>query len=95
MQLTAKSIVLDYYPIKNGNNNILPDKFLRVLSFKGDTQTKRIISEEQMNEEILDRVSNYNYNVTDNHANRPQLHTNLGGVKWLQLFHQPWQIIKG
>ena len=83
MQLTSRSIVLDYYPIKNGNNNILPDKFLRVLSFKGDTQTKRIISEEQMNEEITDRVSNYNYNVTDNHANRPQLHTNLGGVKWL------------
>ena len=72
MQLTAKSIVLDYYPIKNGNNNILPDKFLRVLSFKGDTQTKRIISEAQMNEEITDRVSNYNYNVTDNNDNLPQ-----------------------
>ena len=81
MQLTAKSIVLDYYPIKNGNSNILPDKFLRILSFKGETQTKRIINESQMNEEILDRVTNYNYNVTDNHANRPQLHTNLGGVK--------------
>ena len=72
MQLTAKSIVLDYYPIKNGNSNILPDKFLRVLSFKGDTQTKRIISEAQMNEEITDRVSNYNYNVTDNNDNLPQ-----------------------
>ena len=82
MQLTAKSIVLDYYPIKNGNSNILPDKFLRILSFRGETQTKRIISESQMNDEILDRVTNYNYNVTDNHANRPQLHTNLGGVKW-------------
>ena len=81
MQLTAKSIVLDYYPIKNGNSNILPDKFLRILSFKGQTQTKRIVNEAQMNEEILDRVTNYNYNVTDNHANRPQLHTNLGGVK--------------
>ena len=79
MQLTAKSIVLDYYPIKNGNNNILPDKFLRVLSFKGDTQTKRIISEEQMNEEITDRVSNYYYNVTDNLLNLPQFH-NLGGA---------------
>ena len=79
MRLTAKSIVLDYYPIKNGNNNILPDKFLRVLSFKGDTQTKRIISEEQMNDEILDRVSNYDYNVTDNLLNLPQFHT-IGGV---------------
>ena len=78
MRLTAKSIVLDYYPIKNGNSNILPDKFLRILSFKGQTQTKRIISEEQMNDEILDRVTNYSYNVTDNHTNRPQFHTSGG-----------------
>ena len=82
MQLTAKSIVLDYYPIKNGNNNILPDKFLRVLSFKGQTQTKRIISEAQLNDEILDRVSNYNYNVTDNLLNLPQFHSSFGGVSW-------------
>ena len=81
MQLTAKSIVLDYYPIKNGNSNLIPDKFLRILSFKGATMNKRLVDEDKMNEEILDRVTNYNYNVTDNHANRPQLHTNLGGVK--------------
>ena len=79
MQLTSKSIVLDYYPIKGMSNNIFPDKFLRVLSFKGDTQTKRIVSEAQMNEEILDRVTNYNYNVTDNLLNLPQFHT-LGGT---------------
>ena len=72
MQLTAKSIVLDYYPIKTWSNNIIPEKYLRILSFKGQTQTKRIISEAQLNEEILDRVTNYNYNVTDNHTNRPQ-----------------------
>ena len=75
MQLTARSIVLDYYPIKGWQSNIFPEKFLRVLSFKGETQTKRIISEEQMNEEILDRVTNYNYNVTDNLLNLPQFLT--------------------
>ena len=80
MQLTAKSIVLDYYPIKGMSNNIFPDKFLRVLSFKGDTQTKRIVSEAQMNEEILDRVTNYSYNVTDNHTNRPQFTSQIGGA---------------
>ena len=79
MQLTAKSIVLDYYPIKGWQSNIFPEKFLRVLSFKGETQTKRIVNEAQMNEEILDRVSNYNYNVTDNLLNLPQFHT-LGGA---------------
>ena len=79
MQLTARSIVLDYYPIKTWSNNIIPEKYLRILSFKGQTQTKRIISEAQMNEEITDRVSNYNYNVTDNLLNLPQFHT-LGGT---------------
>ena len=81
MQITSKkgSIVLDYYPIKNLNSNIYPNEFLRVLSFKGETQTKRIVNEAQMNEEILDRVSNYNYNVTDNLLNLPQFH-NLGGA---------------
>ena len=82
MQLTAKSIVLDYYPIKNWNSNLIPDKFLRILSFKWQTQTKRIISEAQMNEEILDRVTNYSYNVTDNLLNLPQFHT-IGGALWL------------
>ena len=78
MQLTAKSIVLDYYPIKTWNNNIIPEKYLRILSFKGQTQTKRIITEAQLNDEILDRVTNYSYNVTDNHTNRPQFHTSGG-----------------
>ena len=78
MQLTARSICIDYYPIKTWSNNIIPDKYLRILTFKGQTQTKRIISEAQLNEEILDRVSNYSYNVTDNHTNRPQFHTSGG-----------------
>ena len=80
MQLTARSIVLDYYPIKTWSNYIIPEKYLRILTFKGQTQTKRIISEAQLNEEILDRVSNYNYNVTDNHTNRPQFTSQIGGA---------------
>ena len=75
MQLTAKSICIDYYPIKGWQSNIFPEKFLRVLSFKGETQTKRIVTEEQMNDEILDRVSNYDYNVTGNNDNLPQFLT--------------------
>ena len=82
MQLTARSICIDYYPIKTWSNNIIPEKYLRILTFKGQTQTKRIISESQLNEEILDRVTNYSYNVTDNHTNRPQFHTS-GGTLWL------------
>ena len=79
MQITARSIVLDYYPIQDYRSVIFPNKFLRILSFKGATMNKRIVNEDKMNEEILDRVTNYNYNVTDNLVNLPQFHT-LGGA---------------
>ena len=74
MQITSKkgSIVLDYYPIKNLNSNIYPNEFLRVLSFKGETMRKSIVTDAIMQEEVEDRVTNFPYNVTDNHVNRPQ-----------------------
>ena len=74
MQITCKNgtVVLDYYPIKNHFNKIFPNKYLRILSFKGDTIIKRIITGETMGDEILDRVDNYGYIVTDNTKGFPQ-----------------------
>ena len=82
MQISAKggTIVLDYYPIKTWSNNIIPDKYLRILSFKGETQTKRIVSTSQLDEEVRDRVDNYNYVITGNNDNLPQFHSQFGGV---------------
>ena len=73
-QITAKggSVVLDYYPLKDWNNNILPDKYLRILSFRGETQNKRYINEAQLDSEVRDRVDNFNYSITDNKDNLPQ-----------------------
>ena len=74
MKIEAKggTIVIEYYPIKSWSSNIFPDKFLRVLSFKGDTMNKRIVSSEIMRDEISDRVDNYNYIVTDYSKGLPQ-----------------------
>ena len=74
MQITCKNgtVVLDYYPIKNHFNKIFPNKYLRILSFKGDTMIKRIVTGETMGDEILDRVDNYGYIVTDNTKGSPQ-----------------------
>ncbi len=83
MQLTAKSIVLDYYPIKTWSNNIIPDKYLRILTFKGQTQTKRIVSTSQLDEEVRDRVDNYSYSITGNKDNLPQFTSQIGGALWL------------
>ena len=76
MQITANkgSIVLDYYPIKDWSNNIIPDQFLRILTFRGETQTKRIVSREIMDEDVISRTEDYGYKVT--HYNTiPQYHS--------------------
>ena len=67
MQITSKkgSMVLDFYPIKDWNNNIIVDKFLRILSFRGETMTKSIVSTSIMDEDVVNRLDNYNYKVTD------------------------------
>ena len=70
MQITANkgSIVLDYYPIKDWSNNIIPDQFLRILTFRGETQTKRIVSSAIMDEDVISRTEDYGYKVTQYHT---------------------------
>ncbi len=74
MQITSNSgsVVLDYYPIKNWENVIDPINVLRILTFRGQTMTKRIVTSESRENEISDRVDNYGYIVTDNLNNLPQ-----------------------
>ena len=77
MQIThnTNNTTLEYYPIKNYNNTILPNQYLRVLTYDGITQTKRIINTQQLDEEVRDRVDNYNYSITGNKDNLPQFHS--------------------
>lgn len=76
MQIQAKggSMVLDFYPIKDMNNNTIINQFLRILTFRGETMNKRIVSGEIMDSEVVDRIDNYGYKVTD-YNTIPQLHT--------------------
>ena len=74
MELTSKdgNMIVDFYPIKDWNNNILPDKYLRILTFRGETQNKRYISEAQLDNEVKDRVDSFGYKITDNLDTLPQ-----------------------
>ena len=74
MQISSSkgSMVLDFYPIKDWNDNIVEGKFLRILSFMGQTQTKRIVSQETMDDDVNIRVNDYNYVVRDNEFRFPQ-----------------------
>ena len=77
MQITHNSnnTILEYYPIKNYNNTILPNQYLRVLTYDGLTLNKRIVTQDKLDEEVRDRVDNYNYSITGNKDNLPQFHS--------------------
>ena len=68
MQITNQSgsVVVDYYPVKTWGGQHITDKFLRILSFNGGTLTKRIVSSYNMGDDILNRVNNFDFIVTDN-----------------------------
>ena len=74
MQISSKkgSMVLDFYPIKDYNDNIVDGKFLRILSFMGQTQTKRVVTKEVMDEDVNNRVNDYDYVVRDSEFRFPQ-----------------------
>ena len=77
MQIThnTNNTTLEYYPIKNYNNTILPNQYLRVLTYDGQTLNKRIVTQDKLDEEVRDRVDNYNYSITGNKDNLPQFHS--------------------
>ena len=74
MQISSSkgSMVLDFYAIKDWNENIIPGKFLRILSFMGQTQTKRIVTKKTMDEDVNNRVNDYGYVVRDDLFRFPQ-----------------------
>ena len=77
MQIThnTNNTTLEYYPIKNYSNKLIPNQYLRVLTYDGQTQTKRIVNSYNMGNEILNRTTNYNYSITDNSKGLPQYHS--------------------
>ena len=63
MQLQSQkgSMVLDYYPTKTHQNVKLHDKVLKVLTFRGQTIIKKVISTQDYINEVYDRIHNFKY----------------------------------
>ena len=74
MQITSQSgsVVIDYYPTKRWDSVKLHDKVLKVLTFRGQTIIKRVISTEAYINEVYDRIHNFNY--VDNNVDHSNLH---------------------
>ena len=67
MELTSKdgNMVVDFYPIKDWNNNIDPDnRMLKVLSFRGDQQKKMLISKVEFYSQVKEYIDTYKYKIT-------------------------------
>ena len=74
MQIQSKmgSVVLDYYPTKTWDNVKLHDKVLKILTFRGKTMLKKVISTEAYINEVYDRIHKFEY--VDNNIDHSNLH---------------------
>ena len=74
MQIQSQkgSMVLDYYPTKTHQNVKLHDKVLKVLTFRGQTIIKKVISTQDYINEVYDRIHNFKY--VDNNVDHSNLH---------------------
>ena len=66
MELTSKdgNMVVDFYPVKNWDNNIINNRILKVLSFRGDTQKKMLISRDEFYYQVKEYIEEYKYKIT-------------------------------
>ena len=66
MQLTSKdgNMVLDFYPVKFHTGEIHNRLMLKVLTFAGETQSKRYINRKDVQNEVDSRIHGYGYRIT-------------------------------
>ena len=83
MELTSKdgNMVVDYYPIKDLDNTLINNRMLKVLSFRGDTQKKMLITKDEFYYQVREYITKYKYKVTN--EDYP-----------VQLYHS-WHYLKG
>ena len=67
MELTSKdgNMVVDFYPVKDWSNNLIPNRILKVLSFRGDQQKKMIISRDEFYYQVREYIKECKYKVTN------------------------------
>ena len=66
MEVTSRdgNMVVDFYPVKDMNNNLIANRMLKVLSFRGDTQKKMIISRQEFYYQVREYIKDCKYKVT-------------------------------
>ena len=57
-------MVVDFYPVKDWNNNLINNRILKVLSFRGDTQKKMLITRDEFYYQVREYIKDCKYKVT-------------------------------
>ena len=72
MQITAKgaSMVVNFYPLKDWDNTNIDTHMLKVLSFKGSTQRKMIITKEEFKYQLKMYTEKHKYEITSSYMPR-------------------------
>jgi len=70
MELTSKdgNMVVDFYPVKSWDNNLIDNRILKVLSFKGDMQKKMLITRAEFGHQIKEYIHHYKYKLTSKYS---------------------------
>ena len=66
MEITSKdgNMVVDFYPVKNWDGKLISNRMLKVLSFRGDTQKKMLISRQEFYYQVREYIKDCKYSVT-------------------------------
>ena len=66
MEVTSRdgNMVVDFYPVKDMNNNLIANRMLKVLSFRGDTQKKMLITRDEFYYQVREYIKDCKYKVT-------------------------------
>ena len=67
MQITSNggSMVVDFYPVKDWDNTPINNRILKVLSFRGDTQRKMLITRDEFYYQVREYIKECKYKVTN------------------------------
>ena len=66
MELTSKdgNMVVDFYPVKDWQENTINNRILKVLSFRGDQQKKMLITRDEFYYQVREYILQCKYKVT-------------------------------
>ena len=66
MEITSRdgNMVVDFYPVKTWDNKLINNRMLKVLSFRGDTQKKMLITRQEFYYQVKEYIKDYKYKVT-------------------------------